>query len=310
MVRSLLKFLRLPNLIIVGITQYILLYCLLLPFLQQEGISPVLDHLHFFLFVLDTVLITLSGNIINDIEDYEIDLINRPDSVFVSKYISVQQAWFLYFFVVIISFLLALYLAFYVNKLLLVLIYPVAVALLYFYSRSFKKLPAIGNLVVGIFCGGVAGIVLFAEKDAYFQMSATLKNTTLWAFVAYSIFAFLTTMYREVIKDIEDMEGDAERNCKTLPIVIGEKKSKIIAFFFGASTVILTGYVSFLFYANDFHFTLWAYPILAIIFPTLFLLFLNIKAKQKKDYHKISTGIKGIMLTGLLFLPLFYFYFN
>ncbi|MGB1216850.1 MAG: hypothetical protein ACPG5P_03185, partial [Saprospiraceae bacterium] len=81
MTRALVKFLRLPNLIIVGLTQYLLLHCLIMPFLIQEGITPDFDALHFFLFVLDTVLITATGNIINDIEDVEIDKINRPDTV-------------------------------------------------------------------------------------------------------------------------------------------------------------------------------------------------------------------------------------
>ncbi len=298
---------RLPNLVIVGITQYILLYCLLFPFLEKENISPALDHFHFFLFVLDTIIITLSGNIINDIEDYEIDLINRSESVFVSKFISVKNAWKLYWLVVTSGFLLALYLAFYVDKLPLVLIYPGAVSMLYFYSRSFKKLPAIGNLVVSVFCSGVAAIILFAEKDAFQLLNSDNKKNVLIAFGAYALFAFLTTFYREIIKDLEDKEGDAARGCKTLPIVLGEKNTKLIAFFVGLVLVAFMFYISLGFYIYSLHPLLWVYNIIFIILPMVYLLVLNIKAKEKKDYHKISSLMKLLMLAGLVFLPLFYF---
>lgn len=308
MLKALLKFLRLPNLIIVGLTQYLLLYCLLMPFLNLNGISPTLGHLHFFLFVLDTVIITLSGNIVNDIEDYEIDLINRPETVFVSKYISISNAWKLYGFAVLTGFLLALYLAFYIDKLPLVLIYPAAVALLYFYSTSFKKKPVIGNITVSIFCGGVAAIVLFAEKDAYLQLDVETQQNAWLAFAAYAFFAYFTTMFREIVKDIEDMEGDAKRGCKTLPIVIGKQKTKIFAFIHGLALFPLLGWISWNMYQTKSHFLLSLSPILFVSIPMLYLLYLLIKADKKETFHSISTYIKGIMLMGLLYLPLFYWF--
>lgn len=308
MLKPLFKFLRLPNLIIVGLTQYLLLYCLLMPFLEASQVSPTLDHLHFFLFVLDTVIITISGNIINDIEDYKIDLINRPDTVFVSKLISIPNAWKLYWTVVAAGFLLAFYLAFYVDKLPLVLIYPTAVAMLYFYSTSFKKLPVIGNLVVSIFCGGVAAIILFAEKDAYFQLDDISQKSAWLAFSVYATFAFLTTMFREIVKDIEDMKGDAERGCKTLPIVAGKNIARTFAFINGFALLPLLGFITWKMYENESHAILWLYPIFLVFIPMVYLLISLQKATQKKDYHQISTLMKGIMLTGLVYLPLFYYF--
>lgn len=307
MIGSFLKFVRFPNLIIVGLTQYLLLYCLLVPFLVPEGIGKTLDHLHFFLFVLDTIIITLSGNIINDIEDYEIDIINRPDTVFVSKHITVPAAMKLYWSVVGVGFLLALYLAFYVDQLPLVLIYPFAVALLYFYSTLFKKKALIGNLVVSIFCGGVAGIILFAEKDAYSQLSGQAQDQVWWAFAAYAIFAFLTTLFRELVKDIEDMEGDEERGCKTLPIVAGVRTTKGLSLLTGLSLMPILLMISWIAYNNNTSFILWLSPIILVALPMIYLIVLLIRAKDKKDYHQISTLMKGIMLMGLLYLPLFYF---
>ncbi len=307
MIRSFVKFIRLPNLIIVGITQYALLYFLLLPFLEKEGLRPVLDHLHFFLFVFDTVLITLTGNIINDIEDYEIDLINRPEEVFVSQYISVSKAHVLYWIVVLIGFSLALYLAFHIDKLPLVGIYPFAVGLLYCYSRFFKKMPFIGNLVVGVFCAGVAGIVLFAEREAYGLLGDEYGGQAFFAFFIYGLFAFLTTIFRELVKDLEDMEGDKERGCQTLPLVIGAKNTRNFALIFALATIGLTIYLSFVFSTYKFHILLSIYPALTVTLPMIYLSYKNINARTKKDYHHISSMMKIIMLAGLLFLPLFYF---
>lgn len=304
MTKALLKFIRLPNLIIVILTQYLLLHSLLLPFLENENISPSLDALHFFLFALDTVLITLSGNVINDIVDEPIDRINRPSTVFVNRYISIRKAYLFYSIVVAVGLALALYLAFYLNKLPLVIIYPIAVALLYFYSTVFKQRAFIGNLIVSLFCGGVAVIVLFAERDAYFQLSSYTQNTVWKAFAAYALFAFLTTLFREIVKDLEDMKGDAERGCKTLPIVWGVTKTRTLAMFIGATTMVFVlAFICYLFLAK-YAVIYWLYPTLLSFAPLAYVLFLLQKADTPKKFHTISSAMKWVMLLGLLYLTI------
>ncbi len=305
MLRSLIKFLRVPNLIIVGLTQYLLAEFLLWRVFREEGVASLLDPLHFFLFVLDTVLITLSGNIVNDIVDVEIDKRNRPETVFVSQYISVKGAWGLYAFVVLLGLGLAIYLGLHIGQPLLILIYPGAVVMLFLYSKYFKRQALTGNITVALFCGGVAGIVLFAERHGFSLLSPLVQGEVAAAFATYAGFAYITTLFREVVKDIEDKDGDALNGCRTLPILLGEKVAKRIAFITGMGVLL---FCIPLLYLLQFRPGAWAYIIfgsLGVVLPMIYNLYRLATANSKADYHMISTLTKGVMLAGLLFLPLY-----
>jgi len=224
---SFLRLIRFPNLLIVILTQYLLEYLVLRPAIQDSSNSPLLDHFHFALLVFSTVIIAAGGYIINDIYDYKIDLINKPDQLIINKKISSKNAWIIYWSISIFGFLISLYLAFYVKNLPLVLIYPIAILLLFLYSKSLKKSVLVGNLIVALFCAFVPGIVLFAERETlmpsseykeYCLTSELISNPAIQSFFFYILFAFISTLYREVIKDIEDVEGDKKNGCKTLPV--------------------------------------------------------------------------------------------
>ena len=110
---------------------------------------------------------------------------------------------------------------------------------MWWYAVRLKCTPFWGNFFVALFCAGVAGILLFAERSPYqtFSIEAPgpAKETT-WIFIAYLGFAFLSTLFREIIKDIEDKEGDQKAGCRTLPIVLGTGPAKGVASFSGGIT--------------------------------------------------------------------------
>ena len=163
---SILKLIRLPNLIIVLLTQWFLHYYILHQnFQQEEGINSYLDDQSFYLLVLITLLITAGGYIMNDIVDYPLDIINKPKKVIVHKLISESLSYWLYFGTVLLGFVLALYLAFVTKNLHLLVLYPLAVLGLFIYSTHLKKSFLAGNLLVSFFCAGVAGIIWVAERD-------------------------------------------------------------------------------------------------------------------------------------------------
>jgi 4-hydroxybenzoate polyprenyltransferase len=110
------RLIRIPNLVIVAVTQGILYFHILLPQFTKEGIQPILPFQQFLLFILVTLLVTAGGYIINDILDYETDMINKADSVIVKNRISLQSSTWLYFSFSALGFLLAIYLAFYIRK--------------------------------------------------------------------------------------------------------------------------------------------------------------------------------------------------
>lgn len=140
-----------------------------------------------------------AGNIINDIIDIEIDRINRPGRVLPSGKLSVKEAYFLY----VIFNLAGLALALFINV-PAVVIYWLSAAAIFLYSYRFKGIPLVGNFVVGIltalafvFGGVAAGSWSLAVIPAFF--------------------AFLVNFIREIIKDMEDVEGDSRMNVVTFP---------------------------------------------------------------------------------------------
>ena len=98
-----LQLIRFKNLIIVILTQYLLQYLILVPAFKNTGLVPLLDSFHFGILVLSTLIIAAGGYIINDLEDYEIDLLNKPEKVIINKYISATNARKLYWGISIIN---------------------------------------------------------------------------------------------------------------------------------------------------------------------------------------------------------------
>ncbi len=299
-----LRLLRFPNLLIVVLTQYLLYYQLLRPALLSEGILPVFDHRHFALFVFATVLITAVGNIFNDIFDYDIDLLNRPERVVLQRKISFTSAYRLAAFFGITGFLLAVYLAFHVERPYLLFLFPFAVLGLHLYNANLKKRPLTGNLVIALYCAGAGAVLWLAEWPALEILARKAADTQLkaWSvFLWFLVFAFLATAYRELIKDLEDVKGDKALNCRTLPVIWGEQRSKRLALFFGFLLLIFLGAYGYL-HHKQFGFPALTYMSICIGAPLLFSIGALHRAKSEKAYHQISQIAKFIILTGILLL--------
>ena len=299
-----LKLVRFPNLIIIIVIQYTLQYWILRPALLDAEINLLLTHNLFFLLVVSTVLIGATGYIINDIVDVEIDKVNKPHSMIVDRVISIKHAWQIYWSLVIIGFVISLYVAVRINNIPLVLIYPSAIALLALYSFILKRKVFIGNLVVALFSALVTGIILFAERASF----ADLKHADLeghqfisLVFFGYIFFSILTSIYREIVKDIEDVEGDKSIGCETLPTVFGTKPSKTIALVFALLTLLMICFWALKLIFAESYLTL----IGVGLFVTLPLIYSVIKLKQASkptDYHHVSTCIKIVMAGGIICL--------
>lgn len=223
MIRT-LKWLRWPNLVIVFLTMAFIRYGLLGSWFLMKGLAFSLSNSDFLLLCLLTMLVTFGGYVINDIYDEETDRKNKPDKMAIGNLISRGMAKSIYLLVTLFGLAICLYLGYAHDKLQWTWIYPMAVGLLWWYSKTLKGTVLWGNFLVSVFCAGVALLVPFTEKEQIqllYDGSDLLRTLYFYAF-----FAGASNMLREIVKDAEDVEGDAATRKKTLAVVYGISASK------------------------------------------------------------------------------------
>jgi 4-hydroxybenzoate polyprenyltransferase len=300
------SLIRWPNLLMVGFVQVLVFFKILLPVFQEHGLSPKLDTLRFAIFMGVTLCISAAGYIINDLIDAPIDRANKPGKEIIGRQISEQTAYWLYFCFNLIGFTAALYLAFYIRQIALVAIYPLAGAGLFLYSFYFKRKPLSGNLLVAAYCAAVAGIVWFAEREAFQSLGviAPLQYSALSAFLfQYMGLAFLATLFREIVKDMEDREGDSAHGAHTLAVLAGLHTAKTIAFITGLALAAALAWMIIQLHAVFSSWGLILFPIIVAV-PIAIALYRLARAQQKDDFRRLSALTKWIILAGL-FAPLF-----
>ncbi|MBC8045593.1 MAG: geranylgeranylglycerol-phosphate geranylgeranyltransferase [Fimbriimonadaceae bacterium] len=302
------KLIRPVNLIILVLTQYFLNIFLLIPNFNTYGILFSLDAFHFFLLILSTVLICAGGNIINDYYDVKADAINKPDKQIVGKYISQKAALTGYWVITICGLLLGVYLAYKVGNIKLATVQGVCILLLYFYSYSYKRILLLGNLVVALLTALSILIIGVFEPHLYnLQREGDYYIAGLcWKYIiGISLFAFLLTLVREIIKDIEDMEGDNHIYVNSIPIAWGVNAAKGIICAILLSVIGLTGYI--IFFGMLKGNTLYLNYAVVLMIILAYCFYIVIKAKEKKDFSFLSLLAKVCMLIGILFFPVYYF---
>ncbi len=312
-----LKLIRFQNLLIIAATQYMMRFLIIAPILAVNGFEPQLDHLHFFLLVFSSIAITAAGYVINDYFDMKTDLLNRPSTVIVGKKISRRWAMILHIFLNTLGILTGIYLSWDAGMLGFGIAYIMAAGLLWFYSTTYKRQFLVGNLIVSIFTAVVPFVVVVFEvpllNKAYgeIMIARGMDFDIILAWVGgFSFFAFLSTLIREIIKDVEDFEGDAAYGRNTLPIVLGIRTTKLIVIILVSFMVFALVYVysTYLFRKPggeiDLFSLLWFS--LMLVLPFIYLIFKLISAREKKEYHFCSNLTKLIMLTGILYSAVFY----
>jgi len=307
-----LKLIRYKNLVIIIITQYLMRWCVIAPFLNVINYEMQFSEGLFALLVLATVCIAAAGYAINDYFDIRVDMTNHPDSVVVGTRISRRWAMTINNVLNFIGVALGFWISHKIGLLTLGFLFVLVSGGLWFYSALYKRQLIIGNLIVALFAGLVPLLTVIYEIPLLNKIitpdrppvEATAASVIFMYVAGYSVFAFLTTLAREILKDIEDLEGDNIAGRQTIPVTWGIKTSKAIV----VSLLVLIIALLTIVYVYSFKdFTSFIYLSVFIVLPTLFLIFKLIKASKKGQYHYISTGIKGIMLAGLFFSILLWF---
>lgn len=298
-----LKLVRWPNLLVIIYTMLILRYFLLVPILNTYGVAPVLSDFHFILIVIACVMIAASGYIINDIYDKNIDIINCPERLIIGKYISVRAAENIYLIINILAIGIGIYVSYSINLRSLSLLFPIVAGILYFYSSSYKSVLLFGNIMVALLSAFIPiTILLFDLPLLHIKYKSFLDagnfnfNFVLAWFGYYAIFAFLISLFREVVKDIEDFEGDRSFGKNTLPVKLGISFSKAIALIINILSLILALYL-IIKYLHDPLSLL--YLLSTVVFPVIVMAVFLLNASKKEDYTRISRLSKMVMLTGI-----------
>ncbi len=312
-----LKLIRFENLLMIVVTQYMLRYLVVQRVLLANGLTPGLENGLFTLVVLSTVMIAAGGYIINDYFDVKTDLLNHPDTVVLDKVIKRRWAITLHFVLTNSGLFIGMYAALQTGYLRLALFHFIAAILLWFYSTHFKKSLLIGNLVVSLLTAAVAFMPLVYEFGVLEKMQTgyithhpdvflhALKMTTLFA-----VFAFITSMAREIIKDMEDVYGDSQTGGHTLPISWGMQAGRLVAFFLLLITALLILFVVYNTVRAEHQFLTIhnLYLLILLVLPLVVLGLYLLRAKESKDFKRASLTLKLIMLAGLSYALVYYYY--
>ncbi len=307
LIAAFLKMIRLPNLVFIALTQVLFQVCIFYP-LYSENI-PADDTRNFILLLAASVLIAGAGYIINDYFDINIDEVNKPEKMVVDKVINRRWAiaWHLILSTAgVVLTVLALPVR---EKWYLVLANIFCIFLLWFYSTTFKRKLLIGNIAISLLTAWTI-LLIFLSKvsftDAFAAAHPGQPKFFRFAFL-YAGFAFIISLIREAVKDVEDMPGDERYGCRTMPIVWGVNAAKVYI----AVWLIILISILIVIQVYILQFQWWwavVYCVLLIILPLLYIFRKLFKAVTVQDYHQLSTLLKLTMLTGILSMTFFYFY--
>lgn len=314
---NIFKIIRWKNLAIISLSQIFIKFFFIDFFIQKDQLLNE----NFVILIIVTILIAASGYIVNDIYDYNLDQINKPERVVLGKFLKSRDAIIIYMLFNSLAIVLSIFLCIKIKQEIYILVFLLIIYCLWLYSKKLKKYKIIGNILIAFFISlSILNVPLFSYKNI-------LSDDRFFVFLIISILsvlAFLINVKREIIKDIEDIEGDKMHKVKSLPIIFGTKKSKLVTVIIGiilmfAISSIITFQILILrsdllldvggnqfsnpqIWGANYISTVYMFIILIIFFYAE-LLILN--ATSKTNFTKVSKLLKFLMLLSLLSIPVF-----
>ncbi|MCA1756656.1 MAG: geranylgeranylglycerol-phosphate geranylgeranyltransferase [Bacteroidales bacterium] len=309
-----LKLIRWQNLLIIILTQVLVRYAVIRPLAgltkvvlistgESVPLSLQLPLFDFILLVIATVMLAAGGYVINDYFDIRTDRINRGD-VIVGKNISRRRAILWHNLLNIAGVAAGFYISYRVGYFWIGVIFMLASGLLYFYSATYKKQLLVGNLVVALLTAMVPFLVLAYELPAIWShyipdvKAMPSLRPLVWWVGGFSMFAFLTTLALEIIKDIGDFEGDSAYGHNSLPVVAGVQASRITVSILQAATLLLIIAAWYLFLGDTY--TL-LYIIFAISLPMMLSAYYLNAGAALQNFRTSAFYMRAVMISGVLY---------
>ncbi len=304
-----MRLVRWSNLLFLAALVWVMEKWVAVPVLDKAAFGEQLPWYLLLLVMLATVFIAAGGYVINDYFDVKIDRINRPDEVIVTRSVSKPAAMRLSICLSGIGIGFGIAVAALLKSMTLGILFVVIPGLLWFYSSSYKRLFLIGNLTIALLAALTPMLVAMVNV-AQLQLlyASILPYTTLvhdlyiWL-GGFALFAFLLTWIREIVKDLQDQMGDRELECHSMPVVWGEKWTKLFVSALFLLTFALIGHLWYhvLPFPIGWNSLSTRYIVLGIVIPLLGALCLLWTAKIPSDYKTCQQLVKLAMFLGMLY---------
>ncbi len=298
--RIILQLIRFPNLVIIAATLLAVRYLAIVPELLALGISPGMSATEFILVVANSMIIAAGGYILNDVFDIEIDRINRPDRQVIGKLLSRNQGIQIALILLLLALCIGVLVSLLMVSVLPSIVFLVAIFVVWWYAARLKRTLIWGNLAVACMTSCTIGMIWLFELDA----SQLLMNSQIHTdflniiILAVMIFAGGLNLVREIVKDIEDIQGDSESNCHSLPVVAGIKSSRMVVNLLTMFIqLILIVCLVWLWNKGLKYISVWL--IVMVVAPLLAFVWQVNHAENKLEYHRASSFLRWIMVLGL-----------
>ena len=308
--KSIFRLIRWQNLLFSALVVWLMEKMVAVPLLDTALYGEQLPEWMLILLMLSVVFIAAGGYAINDYFDVKIDSINRPERLIVTRDITKQQAMLIHQVMTATGAVLGLVVAWFTRSWTLCIIYIFVPGLLWFYSSSYKRQFIVGNLIVS-FSVALVPLMVAIANAGYMRhrygaelMQYTTVSNDIFAWIGFfALFAFLTTFVREILKDLQDQAGDRELECHTMPILIGERWTKVILTAFILIIAGVAGYAVFCLMPFEHKWSSMPvrYWVFGLLIPLCCELYLLWRATLPSDYHYAQGLMKFIMLIGVLF---------
>ncbi len=291
------RMLRIPNLIMILFIQLSIYVFFIHPNFPIDELP--LSYFQFILFLISLLCIASSGYVVNNIYDINIDSLETSHKI-IPDYFTLKFSWQLYSVLVLTGFMSALYLSYSTGFYKSLILYPLTVGILWLYSVKLKCFPLAGNILISVLTGFVIAIIPYIFWDNLKDLRISDYSTwatLMYRFIMLIIFAILTNLAREIIKDIEDVDADRTFNCNSTATYFGIKTSNFIALNVWFALLIICG--SALWYTNGLLPRLWFIFMIGI--PSIIIFIFLIKAEVTKDFSRLSLFIKLFMILGAFY---------
>ena len=304
-----MRLVRWSNLLFLAALVWLMEKWVAVPILDEAAFGEQMPWYILWLLIAATVLIAGGGYVINDYFDVKIDRINRPDEVIVTQSVSKPAAMRLSLVLSGVGIGIGVGIAVWLRSFAIGALFVIIPGLLWFYSSSYKRLFMVGNLIIALLAAvtpmlvAMTNVALLQSLYAEILPFTTLVHDLYVWLGGFALFAFLLTWIREIIKDMQDQMGDRELECHSMPVVWGERWTKIFVTLLIVLTLAIIGHLWYhlLPFPTGWMSLSTRYIALGIVTPLLCILVLLWSAKIPSDYKTCQQFVKFTMLLGMLY---------